>query len=118
MVEAEYKMPHMTDEELKRLLESTAAANRQFFETVAEGLRHEMQVIAEGVTGARESLAVEGTVIREEVRRTASETQAMIKFSHAELDRRVRALEESQRAVEQSLADVQMRLIRLESSPH
>jgi uncharacterized protein YceH (UPF0502 family) len=40
-----------------------------------------------------------------------SDTQAMIKFSHAELDRRVRALEEG-------LADVQARLDRLEGSTH
>lgn len=39
------------------------------------------------------------------------ETQAMIKFSHAELDRRVRALESG-------LADLQARVDRLEGSTH
>lgn len=42
----------------------------------------------------------------------------MIKFSHAELDSRVRALEHSQRTVDRTLADMQARLERLESSTH
>lgn len=44
--------------------------------------------------------------------------EAVGKFSHAELDRRFRALEDSHRTVEQTLADVQARLDRLESSTH
>ena len=48
----------------------------------------------------------------------ANETQAMIKFSYAELDRRLSALEESHRTVTETLADVQARLERLESPTH
>ncbi len=40
-----------------------------------------------------------------------AETQAMIKFSHAELDRRVSKLE-------QSFADLQARIERLETTTH
>lgn len=47
-----------------------------------------------------------------------NETQAMIKFSHAELDRRLRTLEDSQRTLEEGLADLQSRVDRLESSTH
>lgn len=42
----------------------------------------------------------------------------MIKFSHDELHRRVRALEETQHTVEQTLADMQARLERLEDPTH
>lgn len=40
-----------------------------------------------------------------------ADTQAMIKFSHAELDRRVRTLEED-------VASLEARVDRLESSTH
>jgi hypothetical protein len=123
----------MTDDELKRLLDANAtenrrhfnetadrlsAENRQFFELATEGLRHEIQLVAEGVSDTREALFRDTANIRDEMRRGFADTQAMIKFSHAELDRRVRALEESQRTVDQTLADVQARLERLESSTH
>lgn len=49
--------------------------------------------------------------IRDEVRRGFADTQAMIKFSHTELDRRIRTLEEG-------FADLQARVERLESSTH
>lgn len=45
------------------------------------------------------------------MRRGFADTQAMIKFSHAELDRRVRALEEG-------LSGLQARVERLETSTH
>lgn len=40
----------------------------------------------------------------------------MIKFSHAEPDRRVRALEQTQRTLEESLTDLQTQVERLEFS--
>jgi len=74
-------------------------------------LRSEIQIVAESVTATRQTLTRETADIREEVQRTASETQAMIKFSHAELDRRMNRLEEA-------LADLQVRVERLEGSTH
>jgi len=123
----------MTDDELKRLLDANAAENRRhfnetaerlstenrrFFELATEGLRHEIHLVAEGVSDTREALSRETADVRDVMRRGFAETQAMIKFSHAELDRRVSALEESQRTVDQTLADMQARLERLESSTH
>lgn len=119
----------MTDEELKGLLEANATENREtaerlsaeirhFFGVATEGVRHEVRVVAEGVSDTRETLSRETADIRVEMRHGFAETQAMIKFSHAELDRRVRALEESQRTVDQTLAEMQARLERLESSTH
>ena len=93
-----------------------AAETQQFFAAAAEGLRREIQLVAEGVNGAREALSLEAADIREEVRRTASETQAMIKFSHAELDRRISMLEQTQNKLESALADLEARIERLEDS--
>jgi hypothetical protein len=71
------------------------AETRRHFEVVAERSEHKIALLAESVIQTREFLNREATDIREEVRRTASETQAMIKFSHAELDRRMRTLEDA-----------------------
>lgn len=118
------------DDELRRLFETlrqdnvalrqeNAAAHaetRRHFDVTAEGVRQEIRGVAEGVVNTRDLLSRETADIREEMRRGFAETQAMIKFSYTELDRRVSALEESRRTVEQTLADVQARLDRLESS--
>jgi hypothetical protein len=66
----------VTDDELKRLLDASTAANaaenrrhfdetvdrltaetRHFFELTTEGLRHEIQLVAEGVLLTKEELA-------------------------------------------------------------
>ncbi|HEX9162738.1 MAG TPA: hypothetical protein VF980_13620 [Thermoanaerobaculia bacterium] len=40
----------------------------------------------------------------------------MIKFSHAELERRMRTLEEGHRSLEETVADLRARVERLETS--
>jgi hypothetical protein len=45
-----------------------------------------------------------------------AETQAMIKFSHAELYRRVRALEQTASKLEEVMADLAARVERLETT--
>jgi hypothetical protein len=101
----------MTDDELKGLFdtmrqESTAAhvETRHFLALAEEGFRSQVQLIAEKVVGVAEELHRESAEIRQEMRTGFAETQAMIKFSHV--------------AVEETLADVQTRLERLESSTH
>ena len=42
----------------------------------------------------------------------------MIKFSHAELDRRVRLLEQTQRTLEDTLSDLVARVEQLERTTH
>jgi hypothetical protein len=126
----------MTDEELKAILDAmrkehaaahettqrhvseAAADSRHLFRTEAEALRHEVQLVAEGVADTREMLERQVSAVSDEVRRTAAETQAMIKFSHAEPDRRVTTLEQSQSRFAEELADLQSRVERLEGSPH
>lgn len=123
----------MNDEELKRLLQANAAEtrrqfeataerltaeNRHFFQISTEELKHEIGLIAENVTRVEEKLDREAADIRQEMRKGFAETQAMIKFSHAELDRRVHSLEENLRSLEDTVSDLQARVERLETSTH
>jgi hypothetical protein len=130
----------MTDDDLERLFgamrQENAAAHaetrRQFEETAnhlsaefrhfvgveREAFKAQIQLVAEGVINVTEQLLRETADIRMEMRTGFAETQAMIRFSHAELDRRVRSLEEKERSVDEILADVQARLQRLEASTH
>jgi uncharacterized protein YceH (UPF0502 family) len=90
------------------------AETRRHFDISLEAARHETQLVAEGVAHLDARLTgveVRLTRVEERLESTATETQAMIKFSHAELDRRVRSLEED-------VADLQARVERLESSTH
>ncbi len=109
-------------EQARRQFEETAnrlsAENRQYFEVAAEAFKHQVQLIAEKVIGVTEELRRETFDIRQEMRTGFADTQAMIKFSHAELDRRVRALEDKERSVGETLAGMQSRLERLEASAH
>jgi uncharacterized protein YceH (UPF0502 family) len=108
----------MTDDELKRLFaemrrENAAAQEetRRHFDDTGQGLRSEIRAVAEVVAALDEKVERENADNREEVGRGFAETQAMIKFSHAELDRRVRSLE-------QAFSDLQARVERLESTIH
>jgi hypothetical protein len=96
--------------------ESTAAhaETRRHFDVTAEASRHQVERIAENAASTREAL----DQIHAKIERTAAETQAMIKFSHAELDKRVRALEYGQRTLEETVAELQARVDRIESSAH
>jgi DNA anti-recombination protein RmuC len=83
---------------IRQELSSSAAANvetRRHLEILIEAARHETRLVAEGQQNAQEMFARECADIREEVRRTSNESQAMFKYFHADLDRRVRAIEES-----------------------
>jgi len=101
----------MNDEDFKRLLEQAVSEMRRHFDLSAEGIRSDIRFVSEAVAGLEEKVDRENEVTREEMRHGFSETQSMIRFSHAELDRRVRALESA-------LADVMARLERLESTIH
>ncbi len=61
-----------------------AAENRRFFEISTEATKHQIGFIAERVAQFDEKLDRNTGEIQEEIKRTAAETQAMIKFSHAE----------------------------------
>ena len=93
--------------ETRRQVELAATDTRRHFDVVTEGTRTEIQLVAQSV------LHLNGRLARtdEKIELSAAETQAMIKFSHVEIDRRVRSLEEA-------VADLQTRVERLEGSTH
>jgi hypothetical protein len=90
----------MNDDDLKRLIE-----------TQAERTHKKLEAIAEALATLGEELRGEIERVEEKVDRGFGETQAMIKFSHAELDRRVRVLEKL-------LSDLEARIERLEATVH
>ncbi len=62
---------------------------RRYFGVLAEGLRSEIRQVAEG-----HQILVDGQArIVEKIEHVERELGAMIKFSYAELDRRIRAVE-------------------------
>lgn len=100
--------------ETRRHTDEIAAETRRHFEVVAERLESKIDLVAEGLTHCNERIdrldakvdRLTGDMAQEFV-----ETRAMIKFSHHELDRRLRTLEEV-------VADLQSRVERLESTTH
>lgn len=87
----------------QRLVETDERLKRHFG-VVAEGLRRDVQQVAEGVAGVREELGRFRSEVNDEFR----EVKAMIKFSYAELDRRLVT-------VETEMATVKARLDRIEA---
>ena len=115
----------MTDDELLRQFESLREENaairqenaakhdetRRHFDVVAERLENRIDAVAESLAVFDEKFERRVDEVEQRMERGFADTQAMIKFSHAELDRRVRALE-------QSVGDLQVRVERLEATTH
>jgi hypothetical protein len=93
------------DPELRAYLDDT----RRHFDVVAERLESRMQLISEGVSSLSERVDRLEQNLREDILRSQRELSAMIRFSYAELDRRIQALEA--RSVE-----IDERVRRLEST--
>jgi hypothetical protein len=87
------------DPELRAYLEE----NRRHFDVVAEGVTAQVQLVAEGVTALSTRLDRIEANLREEIMRSQRELSAMIRFSYAELDRRIQSLEARQRETEERL---------------
>lgn len=66
---------------------------KRHFGVVAEGLRSEVRLVAEAVEGLRSELHRELGEFRKEVQAEFKEVRALIRFSYAELDERVKSLE-------------------------
>jgi hypothetical protein len=97
--------------EMRSLFEQTSIEMRRHFDVTNERIRHEVQIVAEAVGQLEEKVDREIDRLDEKMDRGFAETQAMIKFSHAELERRVRTLE-------QAFSDLQTRVERLETTTH
>lgn len=94
-----------------------AEARRQS-DVVVEHLGARFDTLAEGLSALDGKFERRFERMEAKFELTASDTQAMIKFSHAELDRRVRSLEESRHALEETVTNLETRVERLESSSH
>jgi DNA repair exonuclease SbcCD ATPase subunit len=77
------------DAELRAYLEE----NRRHFDVVAEHMRSQLQLVAEGVSSLADRLDRLEKHLREEILRAQRELSAMVKFSYAELDRKIQGLE-------------------------
>jgi hypothetical protein len=98
---------------MDRLEQENAAAHaetQRLFGSTAEGLRSDIRLLADAIATVDEKYDRRYHDVIQRMERGFADTQAMIKFSHAELDRRMTALEVS-------MADLQARVTRLESSP-
>jgi polyhydroxyalkanoate synthesis regulator phasin len=76
-----------------------------------EASRDETRLVVEGIVNLTEQLKRTEERLDEKIDRTTAETQSMLRFSHVDLDRRMRTLEES-------VASLEDRVERLERSPH
>lgn len=63
------------------------------FHIISEGVISQVKLVAEGVMNLDEKLSREITSFRKENEQAQQEIKAMIKFSYAELDRRISTLE-------------------------
>jgi hypothetical protein len=93
---------------LRQHVDSTAAETRRHFDITAEQMQKRVDLLAEAITINDEKAERRASEIEVRIERGFADTQAMIRFSHADLDRRVRSLEET-------VGDLQSRVERLES---
>ena len=87
------------DPELTAYLEES----RRHFDVVAEHITAQVRLVAEGVSTVTERLDRVEANLREEITRSQRELSAMIRFSYAELDRRIQSLETHHRDMEERL---------------
>ena len=73
---------------------------RRHFDVVAEAMKSQVQLVAEGVSGLGTRLDRMEQDLREEILRSQRELSAMIRFSYAELERKIQGLESGQRELE------------------
>lgn len=81
---------------------------KRHFNVVAEQLGGQIRLVAEGVSGLDARIDREIRALREEMRSEFEETRAMIRLSYAELDQRIRRLEDG-------FATLETRVGRLEA---
>ena len=91
----------------RRHTEAVAEETRRYFDVVAEDIRRDVRTVAESVVTNTERI----DAFRAETRREFADVRSMIKFSHADLDRRLSTLEET-------VSDLKARVDRIEESTH
>lgn len=98
MTDDELKLEALSEEnvamrdEYAAMRQENAAAHaetRHLIVVAMEATNQKLQLLVESIAHTREEFARTGARLGETIERTAAETQAMIRFSHAELDRRI-----------------------------
>ncbi|MDX1584940.1 MAG: hypothetical protein R3338_15185 [Thermoanaerobaculia bacterium] len=97
----------MSDEELKELIRQSGEETRRHFDVVADGLKHEIGTVGEAVVRLDEKVDHLDSSIREDTQRGFAETQAMIKFSYAELDRRLTIVEDDVATLRKRVSEIE-----------
>ena len=115
---AEVQSIGVSDDDLKNLFVTHSTEIRRHFDVAVERMDKRFDLLSEAVTQLDRKLDRTADRLDEKIERTAAETQAMIKFSHAELDRRVRNLEENQRLLQDMVTNLTARIERIENSTH
>jgi DNA-binding HxlR family transcriptional regulator len=93
-------------EETRRHVDGAAEVTRRHFDIVAEELKQHVQLALEGVSANSARI----DQLREEIKEEFVELSSMIRISYAQLDRRLRTLEEI-------VSGLLTRVDRLESAP-
>ena len=95
-------------------LDAATAEVRRHFDVTAESQRSDFRLLAEGVTALSERLDRVEANLREEILRSQRELSAMIRFSYAELDRKIQTLEHQVGELRSRYADLETRVRQLE----
>ena len=81
------------------------ADTRRHFDVVAEAMQDQVRLVAEGVSNIEQGLQR----FKEEVAAEFAEVKSMIRFSYAELDRRIQFLERSYASLEERVGRLESR---------
>jgi len=100
----------MIDCRQKLIMDSSEVGEiKRHFNVVAEGLEKNIRLIAESVSLLDEKVDRRITTLEEKMERGVDEIKAMIKFSYAELDRRVTSLEAGLARLELRVQNIEAR---------
>jgi hypothetical protein len=80
--------------ETRRHSEGLFGETRRHIDVLGEATRHEIGLLAEAIGFLREDLRRTEKRLDAKIDLTTAETQALIRFSHSEIDQRLRALEQ------------------------
>lgn len=105
-------------EQTRQRFDAAVEVVRWHFDVTAERLEARFGTLAEVVGAIDAKFERRLDKVETTIERTAANTQAMIKFSHAELDLRLSALEQDHKSLEETVSEPRSRIERIESSAH
>jgi len=103
-------------EAIDKKVDDTATVLRRHAGVLAEDADKKLDFVVEALALLDEKLDRKTAALEERMDLGFADTQAMIKFSHAELDRRVRYMEQTLTVLEEKFANLNRRVDRLEET--